>query len=232
MTGSRARTAPIVAVAEEIAPGRAFVWVVDWPGWCRGAKTGELARAVTLAYAPRYAAVAREAGLHLPAVDDATVDVIESVPGGSGTEFGVPSAILDDDRRPTTEAEARRLASLVEACWTVLERVAAGAPAELRKGPRGGGRDRDKMLRHVAEADAAYAREIGLGLRPPAWDDRAGLAAFRADMLEILRTPSAGAPLAGRRWTARYAARRIAWHAVDHAWEMEDRSVAETADKA
>jgi hypothetical protein len=25
-------------------------------------------------------------------------------------------------------------------------------------------------------------------------------------------------------WPPRYAARRIAWHALDHAWEIEDRS--------
>ena len=47
---------------------------------------------------------------------------------------------------------------------------------------------------------------------------------MRAAMLDVLRRPSDGTPLAGRTWTARYAARRIAWHALDHAWEMEDRS--------
>jgi hypothetical protein len=43
-------------------------------------------------------------------------------------------------------------------------------------------------------------------------------------MLEVLGRPSDGSPLADRKWTARYAARRIAWHALDHAWEIEDRS--------
>ena len=36
--------------------------------------------------------------------------------------------------------------------------------------------------------------------------------------------PSDGSPIAGKRWPLRYAARRIAWHALDHAWEIEDRS--------
>jgi len=80
------------------------------------------------------------------------------------------------------------------------------------------------MLSHVVEADAAYAREIGLRLKEPAWDDRSAVAAMRAQLLEAIGMPSDGSPLAGRRWTARYAARRIAWHALDHAWEMEDRS--------
>ena len=213
-----------IGIAEEVAAKRAFVWVIDWPGWCRGGKTAELACEATLAYRPRYAAVARAAGLALPDVVGATIEVVESVPGGSGTEFGVPSAIVADDRRSTTPTEAERLASLVEASWTVLARVAADAPAELRKGPRGGGRDRDKMLGHVVEADAAYAREIGIKVKPPARDDAAGVANLRSAMLDVLRTPSDGSPLAGRKWTARYAARRIAWHALDHAWEMEDRS--------
>jgi hypothetical protein len=43
-------------------------------------------------------------------------------------------------------------------------------------------------------------------------------------MLVVLRTPSDGSPLARRRWTTRYAAHRIAWHALDHAWEIEDRT--------
>ena len=32
-------------------------------------------------------------------------------------------------------------------------------------------------------------------------------------------------PPAGRKgWPHRYAARRMAWHVLDHAWEMQDRT--------
>jgi hypothetical protein len=31
-------------------------------------------------------------------------------------------------------------------------------------------------------------------------------------------------PRGGKRWPARYAIRRSAWHALDHAWEIEDRA--------
>jgi hypothetical protein len=31
-------------------------------------------------------------------------------------------------------------------------------------------------------------------------------------------------PVAQAKWPPAYAARRIAWHALDHAWEIEDRS--------
>ncbi|MGH2476426.1 MAG: hypothetical protein ACRDIL_14300, partial [Candidatus Limnocylindrales bacterium] len=152
------------------------------------------------------------------------VHTVESVEGGGGTEFGVPSVITKSDRRRTTAKDAERIASLVEAAWVVLDRVAATAPAELRKGPRGGGRDRDKMIGHVIEADHAYAREIGVRLPTPSLGDRAAVDAERAAVLDALRQPSDGSPLADRKWTQRYAARRIAWHALDHAWEMEDRS--------
>ena len=217
-----------IDTGEEIGQKRTFCWATDWPGWARAGKTRDLALEALVAYAPRYAAVAREAGLDFPGAPGAVtahdVYVVESVPGGSGTDFGVPSAITAADRRPVDAAEAERLAALVAAAWIVFDRVAAGAPAELRKGPRGGGRDTAKIVGHVVGADHAYAREIGVRLPPPPADDRAAVEAERSAMLEVLRRPSDGSPLAERRWTARYAARRIAWHAIDHAWEIEDRS--------
>ena len=213
-----------IEIGEETGAKKTFVWALDWPGWCRGGKNTALAVEALIEYGPRYEVVARQAGLEFPDVAALELDTVDSVPGGAGTDFGVPSAITDHDRRPTTTADAKRLASLVEAAWIVFDRVAAGAPAELRKGPRGGGRDRDKMVGHVIEADHAYAREIGVRLPTPSFEDRAAVEAERAAMLEVLRQPSDGSPLADRRWTPRYAARRIAWHALDHAWEMEDRT--------
>jgi len=96
--------------------------------------------------------------------------------------------------------------------------VSAVAPAELRKGPRGGGRDRDKIVDHVNGADVAYARMIGLRFKET--DD---VAALRGAVLDTLRAARAPAPEQAKAWPYRYAARRIAWHALDHAWEIEDR---------
>jgi hypothetical protein len=213
-----------IEIGEEVGAKKAFVWAIDWPGWCRHRKTIDLAREALLSYAPRYRAVTRIARLTLPTADEAALRVVDRATGGGGTDFGVPSEITKADRRGVTRAEAERLASLLEAAWTFFDRVAAGAPAELRKGPRGGGRDRDKMIGHVIEADHAYAREIGIRVKEPGFGDRAAVEAERNAMLELLRQPSDGGPLADRKWTQRYAARRIAWHALDHAWEMEDRS--------
>ena len=211
-------------LADEATAKKAFAWAVDWPGWCRAGKDVELARSAVLEYAPRYAAVVRTAGLTFPELDGARIDLVESVEGGTGTEFGVPSSITPLDRLTLTTDEAGRFAVLVDAAWDVFDTVASKAPAELRKGPRGGGRDRDKMIGHVLEADHAYAREIGVRMPPPHPGERLAIDAEREAMLEVLRRPTDGSPLAGKRWPTRYAARRIAWHALDHAWEMEDRS--------
>lgn len=209
-----------LTVALEGTGRKAFASALEWPGWSRSAKGPEAAIESLLSYAPRYAPVARAAGLEFAGSFDA--DVIEQLEGDSGTEFGVPSRPTAADGRPVDAGEAARLAAIVEAAWSTFDAVAAGSPAELRKGPRGGGRDRDRMVVHVHEADWSYAKEIGV--RFPSPTSRADTAALRAAVLAALRRPSDGSPLAGRKWPARYAARRIAWHALDHAWEMEDRS--------
>ncbi|MFL5677313.1 MAG: hypothetical protein ACJ77X_06725 [Chloroflexota bacterium] len=211
-----------VAVVVESGAKKSFARAVDWPGWARAGKTPELALQALQASAGRYAVVAEKAG---EPFDPNAYEIVDEVSGGGGTDFGVPSVVTDLDRRPTDRAEADRLVRLVDAAWTTLDHITAAAPAELRKGPRGGGRDRDKMVAHVIEAEGAYAREMGIRLkRQPDPADPAAVDLMRSAMLDILREPSDGLPLAGRKWTARYAAGRIAWHAVDHAWEMEDRS--------
>jgi uncharacterized damage-inducible protein DinB len=106
----------------------------------------------------------------------------------------------------------------------VFDRIVESAPAELRKGPRGGGRDLTRIVSHVLEAEHAYVRRIGIKRKQPAADDREAVAAARDEVLAVLSTPSDGGPLAPKGWPQPYAARRIAWHALDHAWEIEDRS--------
>jgi hypothetical protein len=214
-------------IGEEVGAKKTFVWAIDWPGWCRSGKDRDLAIAALIAARGRYAKVARRAGLELPKVGVGDVRIIESVEGGGGTDFGVPSRITDADRRRTTTADAKRLADLVDAGWLTFDRVAANAPATLRKGPRGGGRDTARMVEHVVGADHAYAHEMGLRGPQPSATDRRAVAAERAAMIEVLRQPSDGSAIADRRWTPGYAARRIAWHALDHAWEIEDRTEAE-----
>jgi len=212
----------IVPVFLEVGSKRIFASAADWPGWCRTAKTEELTLETLLAYAPRYEVVARHAGIAFPSAIE--LSVVEQLPGDATTDFGAPSTTAEAEREKLTAAKAKRQVALVRAAWAVLEEVAAQSPAELRKGPRGGGRDRDKMLDHVVGAECAYARKIGLKIKQPAFDDVDAVAAMREQIAAVLGSTSDGSPVVERGWTSRYTARRIAWHALDHAWEMQDRS--------
>ena len=211
-------------IATEAGAKRVFAWAVDWPGWCRSGKTEPEAIDRLIGAGERYNVVIERAGLEPLTIDAHDPFVVESVAGGASTDFGVPSMVTGLDRRPTSPVEADRLVRLVEASWWALDSAAAVAPESLRKGPRGGGRDRDKVVTHILEAEHAYAQVMGIKVPAP---DRAApetVAAMRRVIIEVVQQPSDGSPIAGRKWPPRYAARRIAWHALDHAWEIEDRT--------
>ena len=212
-----------IPVYIESGPKLSFACAYDWPGWCRSAKEEKAALERLAVYAPRYAPVATKAKLPFDPREN-PFRVVERIKGSANTDFGVPHEIAKRDTAPLAAAEAKRLAMLLNAAWAVFDEVAANAPAELRKGPRGGGRDRDKMIDHVLGAEGAYIRKLGLRLPAPGRGDRAAIRAFRKAINEVLGKPSNGKPLVEKGWPQRYAARRIAWHALDHAWEMQDRS--------
>ncbi len=217
-------TKPILVTIEHTTK-KTFASAADWPGWSRSGKTDALALENLVAYAPRYAAIAvAEHRRFAAGVDVEDLEVVERHEGSGGTEFGVPSRPTEHDARPTDADEAARLAALIEAAWALFDRIATAAPEELRKGPRGGGRTTSKVISHVMDADRAYAGEIGLKVREFAADDRAAIRAMRTAVLDVIGAARDGQPVAARRWPARYAAHRIAWHALDHAWEIEDRT--------
>ena len=203
---------------------RVFAGAFDWPGWCRSGKDESIALAALGAYAPRYAPVARKARIAFELASAGAFRVVERLPGSATTDFGAPDAVAKRDTTPLAAPEAKRLASLLSAAWAIFDEVIARAPAELRKGPRGGGRDRDQITDHVLSAEGAYVRKLGLHLEPPARDDHPAIAEFRAAIIDALAQPSSGRALVVKGWPQRYAARRIAWHVLDHAWEIEDRS--------
>jgi hypothetical protein len=128
------------------------------------------------------------------------------------------------DRAAVTPAAAPRQAGLVTAVWVTFDQIAAGSPAELRKGPRGGGRDRDEIIGHVIAAETGYARKLGVKRKQPPIDDIAAIGELRAAIAAVVGAPSDGSPVVPGGWTTRYAARRIAWHVLEHAWEMQDRA--------
>jgi hypothetical protein len=223
-TPARPRSIP---VGIETGGKRVFAWAIGWPGWARSGKTEEQALEALASYAPRYAVVARQAGVRFPARAGESGDdfeVVERVKGSGATDFGIPHEVVDADAEPLPKAEAERQAKLMAASWEVFDRVVAGAPAELRKGPRGGGRDRDKIVDHVLGAEASYARQVGVKHPQPDSADAKAVGALRDELLQVLRQPSDGSRFTPKGWPSRYAARRIAWHVLDHAWEIEDRS--------
>jgi hypothetical protein len=202
----------------EVGAKRSFASAAGWPGWSRGGKTEEAAIAGLATYATRYAKVAKLAQIDLPK-SATNFTVVERLTGNATTDFGAPGVPAREEARELTAKEAKRMRDLVEACWKYLDQVVAKAPQGLRKGPRGGGRDRDPMFDHVLGAEVEYARAIGTRLKQPDGRDAKAVRAFRQAILASLANPNREA-----RWPVEYAARRIAWHTLDHAWEIEDRS--------
>ena len=218
-----------IAVCLEVTPKQTFASALDWPGWCRAGRDEGAALEALVSYAERYAPVAEQAGARLPPT--VAFDVVERVPGGPTTAFAAPECrrpfpqvTAEAERAKVTAAAARRLVGLVTAAWATFDEVAAASPAELRKGPRGGGRDRDRLVDHVIGAEAAYARKLGVKLKQPAIDDVAAVGELRGAIATVLGAPSDGSAVVPNGWTTRYAARRISWHVLEHAWEMQDRA--------
>ena len=212
-----------IPVYLEAGAKKVFACSIDFPGWCRSGKDEEAALEALADYAPRYAEVARLAKVAFPA-RSVELEVVERVKGKGATDFGIPHEIPEADAEPLTARQAARQVELMRAAWAILDKVAKASPAELRKGPRGGGRDRDKMLDHVLGAEAAYARKLGIKHPQPALGDTRAIKALRDELAETLRGASDGSPLVAKGWPPRYAMRRIAWHVLDHAWEMQDRA--------
>jgi hypothetical protein len=208
-------------VVLEVSRTRTFASAVDWPGWCRSGKTPDDALRVLAEYAGRYAAVARIAHVRFALAAADELVVVDETEGNATTTFGAPAMTGPTDDRPLTRGEADRQVQLLEASWAGLDRLAVEAPEHLRKGPRGGGRDRDKVVAHVVEAERSYASTIGVR-HPPYHGDRAALEACRAEVASVLR--GAGSAPLGTKWSARYFLRRATWHVLDHVWEIEDKS--------
>jgi hypothetical protein len=204
---------------------KVFACALDWPGWARAAKTEDGALEALAAYAARYAPVAAAAGVRFPKSATAGIEVVERVQGSATTDFGAPGTVPGADHQKLTKAMAERLAALVDGAWQVFDAVAAATPASLTKGPRGGGRDRDKMIDHVLQSESGYLRHVGLRFKAAAVGDTDAVEEIRTAFLDALRAARAAEPeLTTKSWPWRYAARRVAWHALDHAWEMEDRT--------
>ena len=212
---------------------RIFVGAVEWPGWCRSGRDEKTAIQALLDYGPRYARVlyGREIEFQPPG-DTSDLVVVERRDGNATTDFGAPAVILAADRAPIDSAEFERLQTALQACWQAFDRaVQQATDRELRKGPRGGGRDMEMILEHVLAADQEYlARLSWKHKRESGENPTEQLGQMRRSILNALEAAANGAlpekgPRGGTLWPPGYFIRRVAWHVLDHAWEIEDRVV-------
>ena len=214
-------------VTLEIGPkGKKVVAVApDWPGLARGAPTEEAAIARFLAYVPRYAPVAKRAGLEAAFATSTVVDVVERYPGTGSTDFwGISFAFSGIDQQAMSDAALERELTLLRAGWAFFDDVRARVSAEMQRGPRGGGRDRDRIVRHTLFNEHDWAKKLGVSTPQEAMLTDAGLNAHRDAYCHAIRAFHAQNKLA-RTWPLRYLIRHTAFHTLDHAWEMEDKDL-------
>ncbi len=216
----------------EVGTKRVFAGAVEWPGWCRGAKTEDSALQALVDYTGRYAKALGSASRGLPRPKNVSdLHVVQRVKGDATTDFGAPGRAPKADGRPLDAGELKGQITLWRACQDAFDAAAAAAKGkELAKGPRGGGRELDAIVAHVLDADGSYLRLIGGRFTPAKGQSAAkAMPEQREVIVEALTASARGAPPAhprrvDRYWTARYFVRRSAWHALDHAWELEDRT--------
>lgn len=225
------RSGNSIPVYIETGRNRTVAAAVDWPGWSRGGRDESSALQALFEYAPRYARVLRSSGLEFCIPESVSeLAVVERVKGNATTDMDAPAIGASSDALRVDPADVERLQAILRACWRAFDAAARKAAGkELRKGPRGGGRDLDRMIRHVVGADEAYLGAVGWKVAAKDEEDprqmlartrkaiRAGLVASASGMIAPL------GPRGGKRWSPRYFVRRVAYHVLDHTWEIEDR---------
>ncbi len=220
-----------IQVPLEIGPKAKRVVAVapHWPGLERGAKTGEAAIERLLSYVPRYEAVTKLAGMEAAFATttggDVVADIVEQYPGTGSTDFwGISFAFSSIDRQILSGEELERELTLMRACWAFFDDVRSCVSAEMQRGPRGGGRDRDRIVRHVVATELDWAKKLGLHTPPEAMLTDEGLKAHRGAYCNAIRALHSQGKMA-RTWPLRYLIRHTAYHTLDHAWEMDDKDL-------
>jgi hypothetical protein len=215
----------------EIGKKKVFAVSAHWPGWARSGKDEVSAVQALISSAEKYAAAVKESGLVFNApLLPFDYAIKARLPGNITTDFGAPDAFFPDDWGMLSLDEVERYHVILSSCWNAFDRaVKAASGRELSYGPRGGGRDLGRMIRHVIEAEESYLRTLGVNLRiEKNISEQQEIARLREEAHKGLELSAAGqiekvGPRGGKRWPARFFVRRVAWHALDHAWELEAR---------
>src|SRR5512146_249031 len=207
---------------------RSVAFTIDWPGWSRGAKTADLALEVLEAYRERYRPGASLAGMSREFDAAGPLEIVEDKVGTGSTDFwGISFSPSAAEQGPMGEAELERGITLLRACWAFFDGVAARVSPEMRKGPRGGGRDRDRIIRHTIRTESEdFAKQVGLRIPEEAALTPHGLRQHRETYVAAMRAYNAGEVARRMRsWTLPFLIRHSAFHTLDHAWEMEDKDL-------
>jgi hypothetical protein len=220
---------PLRTVIERGPKGkRSVAFSIDWPGWSRGARSAELALETLEAYRERYRPVAGLAGMAREFDAAGSLRVVEDKVGTGSTDFwGISFSPSAAEREPMSEAELERAIKLLHACWAFFDGVAARVSPEMRKGPRGGGRDRDRIIRHTIRTESEdFAKQVGLRVPEGGALTPGGLREHREAYVAAMRAYNAGeVKRRMRRWNLPFLIRHSAFHTLDHAWEMEDKDL-------
>ena len=159
----------------EVGKKRVFACAADWPGWCRSGRDEEQALEALTTSASRYAVLAALAGIPFdPVAEVDCIEIAETVTGSATTDFGALDVAPALDAKPVTAQQADRLAALVQTAWDYFEQTAAASPPALRKGPRGGGRDRPRSPGGPDTAPARISARIAARTRASAAASPAG----------------------------------------------------------
>ena len=222
--------ADAMRVTLEIGPKGKKVVVVapDWPGLARGATTEHAALERLRSYLPRYAPVTKLAGMEAAFTTITNLDVVEHYPGRGSTDFwGISFAFSSIDQQALSGEALERELRLMRACWTFFDDVRRRVSAEMQKGSRGGGRDRDQIVRHTLYTEKDWAKMIGVDTPDDGLLTEGGLKRHREAYCDAIRDCHSQGKIAGKqaKWPLRYLIRHTAFHTMDHAWEMEDKEL-------
>lgn len=207
---------------------KVVAFALDWPGWSRGAKDPGAALELLEVYRDRYRPVAALAGLGGEFDAAGRLEVVEDHVGVGSTDFwGISFAPSSFEQEPMGVAELARRLGLLDAAWRFFDDTAARVSAELARGPRGGGRSRDQIVRHVINNERHdLAKRVGVVPTPHEVLPAELVASHREELTAAMREHNAQGKLArGRNWTIALLLRHTAYHALDHAWEMEDKDL-------
>lgn len=219
---------PIRTVLERGPKGKkAAAFAVDWPGWSRGSTNTEEVVELLDSYRERYRPIAVAAGMTAEFDTGGRLKIVEDRVGPGSTDFwGISFAPSSLEQEPMNDAELERKIALLQACWAYFDTVAARVSAEMRKGPRGGGRDRDQIVSHVVRVESEdFAKRLGLPVSEGMAQTPTGLRKHREAYVAGMRTYNAGSGKRMRSWNLPFLIRHSAFHVMDHAWEMEDKNL-------